>query len=50
MSVRPSMGTVGDAYDNGMAESFFVSLEGRAHRAQQLPKQGAGPHGSLHLE
>lgn len=28
MDVRPSMGTVGDAYDNAMAESFFASLEG----------------------
>ena len=27
MSVRPSMGTVGDAYDNAMAESFFATLE-----------------------
>ena len=27
MNVRPSMGTVGDAYDNAMAESFFASLE-----------------------
>ena len=27
MSVRPSMGSVGDAYDNAMAESFFASLE-----------------------
>ena len=27
LGVRPSMGTVGDAYDNAMAESFFVSLE-----------------------
>ena len=25
--LRPSMGTVGDAYDNAMAESFFSSLE-----------------------
>ena len=24
---RPSMGTVGDAYDNAMAESFFATLE-----------------------
>ena len=26
MGVRPSMGTVGDAFDNAMAESFFASL------------------------
>ena len=28
MQVLPSMGTVGDAYDNAMAESYFASLEG----------------------
>ena len=27
MGVRPSMGSVGDAYDNAMAESFFASLK-----------------------
>jgi len=27
MGVRPSMGSVGDAYNNAMAESFFASLE-----------------------
>jgi putative transposase len=27
MGVRPSMGSIGDAYDNAMAESFFASLE-----------------------
>jgi putative transposase len=27
LGVRPSMGSVGDAYDNAMAESFFASLE-----------------------
>ena len=27
MGVRPSMGSVGDAYDNDMADSFFASLE-----------------------
>ena len=27
MGVRPSMGSVGDACDNAMAESFFASLE-----------------------
>ena len=26
-SVRPSMGSVGDCYDNAMCESFFASLE-----------------------
>ncbi len=25
--VRPSTGSVGDAYDNAMAEAFFVTLE-----------------------
>ena len=25
--MRPSMGSVGDAYDNAMCESFFASLE-----------------------
>ncbi len=27
ISVRPSMGSVGDAYDNAMCESFFATLE-----------------------
>ncbi|TXI30767.1 MAG: hypothetical protein E6Q60_00570 [Nitrosomonas oligotropha] len=27
MRVRPSLGSVGDTYDNAMAESFFASLE-----------------------
>jgi putative transposase len=27
MQVMPSMGSVGDAYDNAMAESFFATLE-----------------------
>jgi putative transposase len=27
MNVRPSMGSVGDAYDNAMAESFFATIE-----------------------
>jgi len=27
MAVMPSMGSVGDAYDNAMAESFFATLE-----------------------
>jgi putative transposase len=27
LGVRPSRGTVGDAYDNAMAESFFATVE-----------------------
>jgi putative transposase len=27
MGVRPSMGSVGDAYDNAICESFFATLE-----------------------
>ena len=27
LGIRPSMGSVGDAYDNAMAESFFATLE-----------------------
>ena len=27
MGVRPSTGSVGDAYDNAMCESFFATLE-----------------------
>lgn len=27
MGVRPSRGSVGDAYDNAMTESFFATLE-----------------------
>jgi putative transposase len=26
IGIRPSMGTVGNAYDNAMAESFFANL------------------------
>jgi putative transposase len=27
MGVRPSMGSVGDCYDNALCESFFATLE-----------------------
>lgn len=33
--IRPSMGSVGDAYDNAMAESFFFYLQSRV--AQPSP-------------
>ena len=45
--VRPSMGLVGDAYDNAMCESFFATLECEAARPAQVPHQGGGPHGHL---
>ena len=35
--VMPSMGTVGDAYDNAMAESFFATLEREVIDRQRLP-------------
>jgi transposase InsO family protein len=31
MGVRPSMGSVGDCFDNAMAESFFATLECELH-------------------
>ena len=33
--VRPSMGSVGDAYDNAMAESFFSTLEAELGHVRQ---------------
>jgi putative transposase len=40
MGVRPSMGSVGDAYDNAMAESFFGTLEGLVHRCLDMNRHG----------
>jgi putative transposase len=37
--VRPSMGSVGDAYDNAMAESFFSSLEAELLVRQRFASQ-----------
>ena len=31
MGVRPSMGSVGDCFDNAVAESFFATLECEPH-------------------
>jgi putative transposase len=40
--VRPSMGSVGDAYDNAMAESFFATLECELLDRRPLRTQGEG--------
>jgi putative transposase len=38
--VRPSMGSVGDAYDNAMCESFFATLECELLDRQRFRTQG----------
>jgi putative transposase len=43
MGVRPSMGSVGDAYDNAMCESFFRHARVRAARPTTLPDPGRRP-------
>ena len=35
--VRPSMGSVGDAYDNAMCESFFATLECELLERKRFP-------------
>ena len=37
--VRPSMGSVGDAYDNAMAESFFSTLEAELLKRRRFTSQ-----------
>src|ERR1017187_8516338 len=37
--IRPSMGRVGDAYDNAMAESFFATLEREVIDRQRFHSQ-----------
>jgi putative transposase len=44
MSVRPSMGTVGYAYDNAIAESFFATLE-----CELIDRQVWKTHGQARL-
>ena len=41
MGVRPSMGSVGDAYDNAMCESFFATLECELLDRHRFPTQAA---------
>ena len=44
--MRPSMGTVGDAYDNAMCESFFATLECELLGACD---ESRGAHGHLRV-
>jgi len=37
--VRPSMGRVGDAYDNALCESFFATLEWELHAGRGPPRR-----------
>ena len=39
--IRPSMGSVGDAYDNALCESFFATLECELLDRHRFPTQGA---------
>jgi putative transposase len=41
LGVRPSMGSIGDAYDNAMAESFFASLECEVLDRNRFPTRQA---------
>ena len=42
MNVRPSTGSVGDAYDNAMCESFFATLECELLDRQRFKNQVEG--------
>jgi putative transposase len=50
IGVRPSMGTVGDAYDNAMAESFFASLECELIARRSWKTKNRSAHGRVHLD
>ena len=45
--VRPSMGSVGDAYDNAMCESFFATLECELLDRQRFETPAERPRGHL---
>ena len=45
--VRPSMGSVGDAYDNAMCESFFATLECELLDRRRFASQARGQDGLL---
>ena len=44
VQARPSMGSVGDAYDNAMAESFFSTLE-----CELLSRRPLGSHAEARM-
>jgi putative transposase len=46
--VRPSMGSVGDAYDNAMAQSFFATREENAP-APSVQDAGRSPHRGVRM-
>lgn len=48
MGVRPSMGSVGDAYDKAMAESFFATLECELIDRTQLADEDRSAAGAVH--
>src|SRR5437762_4432570 len=47
--VRPSMGTVGDAYDNAMCGELLRHARVRAARPPPVPLAGRGSHGRVRL-
>ena len=48
-NVRPSMGSVGDAYDNAMCESFFATLECELLDWRKFKTKAEARHGDLRL-
>ncbi len=49
MGVKPSMGSVGDAYDNAMAESFFATLECELLNRRRFKTQVEARHAIFHF-
>ena len=50
MQVGASTGTVGDAYDNALAVSFFASPEGDLVEHSSFQSKAQVKQGSLHLD
>ena len=49
VGVRPSMGSVGDCYDNALCESFFATLECELIERRRLRESCGGEDGGLPL-